>query len=60
MRGITRSMAVVCLLLVPVVVFGSPREGRGDIVKRIVKKIRALGDGLTVPGTSPAPTAPKP
>lgn len=59
MRGMTRSVVVVCLLVGSVAAYGAPREGRGDIVKRIVKKIRSFGDGLTVPGTSPAP-APKP
>ena len=56
MRRVTRGLVVVvCLLAVSSAAFGSPREPRGgDLVKRIVKKIRALGDGLTVPGTSPA------
>ena len=57
MRRVTRSVVVVCLLAGSLSLFAAPREAGprgGDIVKRIVKKIRTLGDGLTIPGTSPA------
>ena len=55
MRRVVYAVVVVVFALSAV---AAPRDERGprggDIVKRIVKKIRALGDGLTVPGTSPA------
>lgn len=52
MRGVIRSVAMVCVLAFSVSVLAGTREvpRGGEIVKRIIKKIRALGDGLTVPG----------
>ena len=51
MRAIARSMVVVCLLLFSLGVVASPRERepRGGVIGKIVKKIKALGDGLTIP-----------
>ena len=68
MRRVGRSVVVVCLLLGAVSMDAAPgfRESReprdGGVVRKAVKRvIRALGDGLTIPGSSPAPApAPKP
>jgi hypothetical protein len=57
MRGIPRSLVVVCLFVVSVGVFASPRDAPrgGDIVKRIVKRVKALNDLLTIPVPAPKP-----
>ena len=57
MRGIARGLVVVCVLVLALGVVASPRERqpRGGMIGKIVKMIRSFGDGLTVPGTSPAP-----
>jgi hypothetical protein len=67
MRGVTRGVVVVCLLLGAVSMDAAPGEWEsrgGGVVRKAVKRIiRALGDGLTIPGSSPAPAprpAPKP
>ena len=55
MRGMIRSVAVVCLVVFSLGVAASPREpNAGGVAKKIVKKIKALGDLLTIPGTAPA------
>jgi len=62
MRAGIRGVVVVCLVAVSFGVFAASREreprGGGEIAKRIVKKIRSLGDGLTIPGVNPAPAKP--
>lgn len=54
MRRITRGLAVVCLLVGAVSVYAAP-AGRETGVRKIVKKIRALGDLITVPIPAPKP-----
>jgi hypothetical protein len=55
MRGMIRGVAVVCLVVFSLGAFASPRDpGAGAGVKKIVKKIKSLGDLLTVPGAGPA------
>jgi hypothetical protein len=59
MRRSVRVAVAVCLLVVSMGAFGIPREGpeprrrdRDNAVEKFVKRVvRALGDGLTVPGT---------
>jgi hypothetical protein len=56
MRGMIRGVALVCLVAFSVVAFASPREpGAGAGVKKIVKKIKSLGDLITIPVGSPKP-----
>lgn len=58
MRGMGRSVVVVCLLAVSVAAFAGPREREprgGGVIGKVVKKIKALGDLLTVPGAAPKP-----
>ena len=51
MRRLVQCVVVVCLLSLTLSALGAPRDSKaGDIVKRVVKKIRALGDLLTIPG----------
>lgn len=61
MRRSIRVAVGVCLLVVSVGAFGIPREGRepksrdreNAVVKMVKRVVKALGDGLTVPGTKP-------
>jgi len=61
MRGMGRSVVVVCLLAVSVAAFAGPREreprggGVAGKIGKVVKKIKALGDLITIPGVSPTP-----
>ncbi len=65
-RVIYAVVVVVCSLSLS----AAPREGResldsrdraSPIVKAVRRVIRALGDGLTIPGSNPVPNpAPKP
>ena len=55
MRGIVRGAVVVCVLVVAAAAFAGPREPKGGIVSRIVKKLKALGDLLTIPDSAPKP-----
>ena len=55
MRGMIRSLAVVCLVVFSLGIAASPREpNAGGVAKKIVKKIKALGDLITIPGAGPA------
>lgn len=60
MRRITRGVVVVCVLVGAVSLYAAPGD-RETVVRKIVKKIRSLGDGLTIPGSNPTPNpTPKP
>ena len=61
MRRVTRSVVVVCLVgAVSMDAAPAGREPRGGgVVKAVKKIIRALGDGVTIPGSNPVP-APNP
>lgn len=59
MRRVVYALVVV---LVSLSVSGAPRDGRdvprdkvSPVVKMMKKIVRTLGDGLTIPGSSPSP-----
>jgi hypothetical protein len=53
---VIRYAVVVCVLVgVSGLVYAGPREPRESRVAKIVKKIRALGDLITVPIPAPKP-----
>lgn len=54
MRGIVR-VVVVCVLGVAAGAFAGPRDAKGGMVGRIVKKLKALGDLITIPTPAPKP-----
>jgi len=55
MRQVIRYAVVVCVLVgVSEAMYAGPREPQGRF-NRIVKKIKALGDLITVPIPSPKP-----
>lgn len=55
MRRVTRSLFVVVLAAFAFGVYAGPREPRQGLVPKIVKKIKALGDGITIPVPAPKP-----
>lgn len=58
MRAIVRGLAVVCVLVVAAGALAAPREREprgGGVIAKVVKKLRALGDLLTIPGAAPQP-----
>ena len=55
MRGIVRGAVVVCVLVVAAGAFAAPREPKGGMVSRIVKKLKSLGDLITIPTPAPKP-----
>jgi len=58
MRRNIRSLVVVCLLGFAVSAFAAPRDAASGMRKFVKRVVRALGDGLTIPGSSPAPNPP--
>lgn len=50
-KAVLRVLVLVVSVVFTFGVFAAPRESKGgSVVKKIVRKIKALGDFLTVPG----------
>jgi len=56
MRSVIRYAVVVCVLFgVSASLYALPREPRDSRFGKVVKKIKALGDLITVPTPAPKP-----
>ena len=50
-QAVLRALVLVVSVVLAVGVLASPRESKGgNVVKKIVRKIKALGDFITIPG----------